>query len=97
MMLAHAFMEDAGTRGRSVFMCFSAGAVGTQSQLRWPMGRAAVTNPRDTAMPSGVNINVGVARLLLPARKSCLLEMTCWIEMLGAVLNSNNGVNKPPG
>lgn len=42
-------------------------------------------------MPSGVNINVDVTRLLLPARKSCLLEMTWWIEILGAKLN--NGVN----
>lgn len=38
-------------------------------------------------MQSGMNANVDVTGLLLPAGNSCQLEATWWIEVLGAVLN----------
>lgn len=56
MMLAHDFIEDAGTRGRSVLLCFFCWSCGDTKSVLWPMGRSAVTNPRDTAVSSGVNI-----------------------------------------
>lgn len=59
----------------------------TQSGVRMAKGKSCSSKTkRESVMQSGMNANVGVTGLLLPARKSCQLEMTWWIEVLGAML-----------
>jgi len=87
LLLLRTLAKKAGTRSWALLLA-QCWAVGTQGGVRMAKGKSCSSKiKKKSVMQSGMNAKVGVTGLLLQARKSYQLEMTWWIEVLGAVLN----------